>query len=247
MPTVEHREVLADTYRATLKLIEAGELPTLLVQTGTALFTNINPNQEWTWLPKPKRVSYVSKFDANRLLVPRDGHKERKNRFSGPSLDRDVPAAGGIYCVLQQQALVNERIHYSERPGTVSLCGRCVLRIRLMGSLLVAELSPHNPRALAFLRELGSDTWDRMNDPDDCSVARGIGLAIAHSGLRGLSVQTVRMSDRSDEERGDNLVLFGTQDQAIPGLYIDEVSYFNNASPPKEEVFPVIFPGLASK
>jgi hypothetical protein len=248
MPTVNHSDVLAATYAAALRKIQAGDMPTLLVQAGSTVFTNINPNQEWTWLPKPKRVTYVSKFDANKLLMPRDGHKERKNRFSGPSLNRDIPAAGGLYCVLQQQAMVNERIHYSGRPGAVSLCGRCILRIRLMGALLVAELSPHNPRALAFLRELGVDTWDQMNDPDDCSVARGIGLAIAHSGfLRGLSVQTVRMSDRSADERGDNLVLFGAQDQVIPGLYIEEVSYFNNASPPKEEVFPVIFPGVASK
>jgi hypothetical protein len=248
MPSVNHRDVLAATYAAVRKKIQAGEMPTVLLQAGTTLFTNINPNQQWTWLPKPKRVTFVSKFDANRLLLPRDGHKERQNRFSGPSLHREIPGAGGLYCVLQQQALVNERIHYSGRPGTVSLCGRCVLRIRLMGALLVAELSPHNPQALAFLRELGADTWKQMNDPDDCSVARGIGLAVAHSGfLRGLSVQTVRMSDRSAEERGDNLVLFGEQNEPIPGLYIEEATYFNRASPPKQEVFPVIFPGLAAK
>jgi hypothetical protein len=277
MPTVNHRAVLAATYRATLKKIDAREIPTLPVQAGSTIFTNIDPNKAWTWLPKPKRVNYVSKFDANKLLMPRDGRKERENRFSGPSLNGDIPASGGLYCVLQQQAMVNERIYYSGRPGTVSLCGRCILRIRLAGSLLVAEISPHNRSALTFLRELGpgiekelpevlsrgdpkaldealtflrklgADTWERMNNPNDCSVARGIGLAIASSGLRGLSAQTVRMSDRAEDERGDNLALFGPQDQPIRGLYIEAVSYFNNASPPKEEVFPVIFPGIPPK
>ena len=281
MPTVNHKVALAATYRATQKKIQAGDLPTLLLQAGSTVFTNIDPNRAWTWLPKPKRANYVSKFDANELLMPRDGDKERKNRFSGPSLNRDIPASGGLYCVLQQQALVNERIYYSRRPGTVSLCGRCVLRFRLAGDLHVAELSPHNPRALPFLQELGpdiekeivevlprgdpraidkardeavaflhglgADTWKQMNNSDDCTVARGIGLAIASSGFRGLTAQTVRMSDRSEEERGDNLVLFGAQDQPISGLFIEKVFYFNNAFPPKQEEFPVIFPGLPPK
>jgi hypothetical protein len=42
----------------------------------------------------------------------------------------------------------------------------------------------------------------------------------------GLSVETVRHSGRSREERGDNLVLFGQTGQAIPGLYVEESYYF---------------------
>jgi hypothetical protein len=110
-----------------------------------------------------------------------------------------------------------------------------------MGSVLVADLSPHNPRARRFLREMGAGAWEQMTDPDDCSVARGMGLAIAHSGfLRGLSVQTVRSSERSADERGDNLVLFSAPGQAVPGLYIEEASFFGKTSKP--EVFPVAFP-----
>lgn len=305
MPTVGNRAVLAAAYRATLKKIQAGLMPTLPIQERWTIFTCIDPNKPWTSLPKPKRKDFVSKFDANKLLNPRDGRHERQNRFSGPSLNREIPAAGGLYCVLQQQALVNERIEYSKRaasgglysdlqqmlpvkeltkhskkPGTVALCGRCILRIRVEGwwSFRVAELTPHNPGALPFSQELGPDiekelpqalsqkdpkalkealdkalnflhesgagAWEQMTHPDDCSVARGIGLAIAAGGFRGLSAQTVRKSDRAEDERGDNLVLFGEEDRPIPGLFIEEASYFDNACPPSVEVFPVTFPGL---
>jgi hypothetical protein len=110
-----------------------------------------------------------------------------------------------------------------------------------MGRLSVADLSPHNPGAPRFFRELGHDTWDRANNPRDCSVARGIGLAVAHSGfLKGLCVQTVRESDRSDEERGDNLVLFAPAGTPVGGLYIEGAYYFGKTSDP--EIFPVDFP-----
>ena len=67
----------------------------------------------------------------------------------------------------------------------------------------------YNPGAHRFLEKLGSDTavqdtlrkagrpsrklWDHMCDGEDCSVARGIGLAVANSGyLRALEASTVR-------------------------------------------------------
>lgn len=109
-----------------------------------------------------------------------------------------------------------------------------------MGRFLVADLSPHNPGAMRFFRELGKDIWERVNDPKDCSWARGIGLAIAHSGLQGVCVQTVRRSNRSDEERGDNLVLFASPGCPVSALYIERVYYYGKTADP--EVFPVEFP-----
>jgi hypothetical protein len=233
--------VLAAAYATAAKKIRPREIPTLVIQAGQTVFRSIDPNSPYTMLPKPKPGTHVSKFQANLLLVPGDGAVDLKNRFSGPSHNPGIPSAGGLYCVLQQQALVNESTHYSGKAAFWALSGRCVLRIRLMGSMLVADLSPHNPRARRFLREMGRDAWDQMIDPDDCSVARGIGLAVAHSGfLRGLSVQTVRMSERSADERGDNLVLFAAPGQAVSDLYIEEASYFGKTSKP--EVFPVAFP-----
>jgi hypothetical protein len=205
------------------------------------LYRSINPQSPYTYLPKPAVGGHVSKSLANKLLIPGDGTLDLNNRFSGPSHNPSIPPASGLYCVLQQQALVNESTHYSGKAPTWALSGRCVLRMRVMGRLHVADLSPHNPRALRFFRELGNDTWDRVNDPKDCSVARGIGLAVAHSGfLQGMCVQTVRESDRSDEERGDNLVLFAPAGQPVAGLYIEGAYYYGKTADP--EIFSVDFP-----
>jgi hypothetical protein len=115
-----------------------------------------------------------------------------------------------------------------------------VLRITVSGTLLVADLSPHNPAGVRFLRELGPKTWDQMNDPDDCSVARGIGLALGKTRfLHGLSVQTVRASERCEEERGDNLVFF-SPGASVQGIEVDQVYFFGKTGTP--DVFPVTRP-----
>jgi hypothetical protein len=134
---------------------------------------------------------------------------------------------------------------------------RVVLKIVLLDQMLVADLSPHNPGALTFFRRVEQtpgykdllartqysskvSMWERMVDADDCSVARGVGLAIAHSHLRGLSVQTVRSSGRAPQEKGDNLVLFGRAGAAIAGLSVKQASYFDART--GIESFPVQYP-----
>ena len=110
---------------------------------------------------------------------------------------------------------------------------------------MVADLSPHNPGSRRFLDSIGPKAWDEMNNPDDCSVARGIGLAIADSGfLHGLSVQTVRTSERSAGERGDNLVLFSAAG-TVPQIFIDEAYYYagSGARKSSRSLFPD--PGFA--
>jgi hypothetical protein len=239
MPTVNRPAILAAFYSATRQKID--NIPTLLLPADTTLFRSFNPKSAYTLLPKPPAGKHVSKVQANRLLIPGDGVLELNNRFSGPSYNPPIPAAAGLYCVLQQQALINESMHYGRKVGTWALTDRCVLKMRLMGSMLVADLSPHNPRARRFLRELGKDAWEQMVDPKDCSVARGIGLAVAQSGaLRGLSVQTVRESERSPEERGDNIVFLTSPGQAVSTVYIEEAYYFGKRYAP--EIFPVAFP-----
>jgi hypothetical protein len=241
VPIVRKPAALAEIYAKAMAKIEDREIPTTFIEAGQVLYRSINPESPYTYLPKPAPGGHVSKGLANKLLIPGDGTRDLSNRFSGPSYDGSILPAAGLYCVLQQQALVNESTHYSRKAPKWALAGRCVLRIRVMGRLLAADLSPHNPRGLRFFRELGKDTWERVNDPKDCSVARGIGLAVANSGfLQGLCVQTVRESERSDEERGDNLVLFAPPGRAVPALYIEEAYYYGKTSEP--DVLPVEFP-----
>jgi hypothetical protein len=239
VPKVLRPDALAAAYAATRRKID--DLPTVMLQSGATIFRSFNPTSAYSLLPKPPSGGHVSKLQANKLLIPGDGAIDLNNRFSGPSYDPAIPAAAGLYCVLQQQALVNESAHYGKKARVWALSGRCVLKMRLMGSMLVADLSPHNPKSSRFLRELGRGTWDEMTDPKDCSVARGIGLAIAETAtFRGLAVQTVRESERSAEERGDNLVLFASPGTAITGVYLEEAYYYGKRYDP--EIFPVEFP-----
>jgi len=79
--------------------------------------------------------------------------------------------------------------------------------------------------------------WDEMNHGDDCSVARGIGLALAKQGREALCVQTVRTSERSPLERGDNLIFFGQEGKTVRNLSIVKAYLFPDVGPP--EVYPV--------
>jgi hypothetical protein len=72
-------------------------------------------------------------------------------------------------------------------------------------------------------------------------VARGIGLAAANSVYRGLVAETVRDSERSIEEKGDNLILYGSAMKEISNLYVDEAYFFDSSSHTFEK-FPVQFP-----
>jgi hypothetical protein len=241
MPTVKTKAALPKVYEKATEKIRRGEIPTTFIEAGQVLYRSINPLSPHSYLPKPAPGGHVSKGLANKLLIPADGVLDLNNRYSGPSLDGSILPASGFYCVLQQQALVNEAAYYSGKAAVWALAGRCILRIRVMGRLLVADLSPHNPGAKRFFRELGKDIWQRVNDPKDCSWARGIGLAVAHSGLQGMCVQTVRESDRSDEERGDNLVLFAPNARRpVPALYIERAYYYGKTATP--ETFLVEFP-----
>jgi hypothetical protein len=156
----------------------------------------------------------------------------------------------------QKAGLPKTSVTARQKLADASMADRCVVKIVLMGQMLVADLSPHNPGTASFLRRVEQtpdfidllartqyssriSLWDRLVDGDDCSIARGLGLAIANSHLRGLAVQTVRRSGRSADERGDNLVLFGNSQNEIPGLYVDEAFYFDAKS--GIEIFPVQF------
>jgi hypothetical protein len=236
MAIVGNKVRLAETYAKAVALIAAGKIPTVFIQPGQVLYRSINPAKVHSYLPKPAPGGHVSRSKANLLLLPGDETgKEFKNRFTGHSGIASIPSASGLYFVQQQQALVNEETHYNRKVAKWALAGRCVIYLRVLRPILVADISPHNPGAKRFFRELGKDTWEHVNDLHDCSTARAIGLAIAHSGhLQGLSVQTVRASDRSHEERGDNLVLFAKPGQSIPGLEIFRADYYGKVAEPEK-------------
>lgn len=271
MPTVARKDVLAASYKATLEAVTEGGVPTTALISGHTLFRAVPAK----YIPKPAAGGSVSKRVAASAMQPRDGapgsEKSDKNRFTGLSYHAGIAATGGLYCVLQQQALMNEAMHYARMEADVmkavregaqlrdaALANRCVVKLVLMGRLLLADLSPHNPGAERFLQKLSVKSglmqllantqyaskvsfWDRLVDSDDCSVARGVGLALSSLGyVDGILAQTVRRSGRSVEEKGDNVVLFGKAENSVPGIYVDQVFYFDATG--KLERFGVAFP-----
>ena len=255
MPTVRSEEALAKVYWAAKKKLDAGEVPTLPIYPDQTFYRSFNPKAGHSALVKPAPGGILSRSATVHLLAPPDGANERGNRFSGPSVitalhsaapitplsgpSAGISSSGGVYCVMQQQALVNESTHYSRKVPLWALAGRCVIRIRSRQLFQVADVSPHNPGGRRFLRSLGASVWDEMNDLKDCSVARGIGLAVAQcSYLSGMVAQTVRESDRSAEERGDSVILFGPQGVDLSYPSVDEAQFYGNTYTP--QIFPVV-------
>lgn len=263
MPRVLHEDVLAATYTAIRKQIAARNFPTLPLARDHTVFRAVDQFR----LPKPAAGGHLTKTKAEGVLIPRDG-TEKYNRFSGPSYSDRIPTTSGLYCVLQPQALMNEVMFYAKKAGlekaTVPgmsfsdavLRSKCVVKIMLTMRLNVGELSEHNVGLRSFVSAVENSAgyldllkntygpkagyWECLTDSDDCSVARGTGLAVAHSKyMDGLSVQTVRSSDRSPEEKGDNLVLFGSSTRPVHGLRVVSASYFQTRG--KVETFPCIW------
>lgn len=263
MPSVKRPQLLKAVYEEAAKLLARREAPTehldpkrWLYRAADLKYMTLNAS------------GVFPRTSANQALVVRDGSGDG-NRFSGISKVPGIRDRGAIYCAGQQSALVNELLHYTaNQPGVLmnattgmpvpsfSFAQKFVVKIRLMHVLALCDLSPHNPGSRMFLdnifhaaavqaalRQGGNlpiSAPFELNHPDDCSFARGIGLAVAHCGwLHGLQAQTVRPSDRSPDEMGDNVVLFGDANQPVPGLWIECAYRFPLNGPPQE--IPVAF------
>jgi hypothetical protein len=255
--------VLKAVYEEASRRIAGRDIPTEPIMSSRTLYRSFD--REYLKL-SPDGI--FRKQFADKSLIVRDQGLD-VNRFTGQSFDAGIPARGGLYCSLQQQAQVNEVLHYARTEKSVprdrtsgfpradvALHRKCIVKIRLMGWLLAADLSPHNPVARNFIEDLGNadavqdafrgtggvprSTWDALNDGQDCSFARGLGLAVANSGhLQALQAGTVRQSERSSFESGDNLVLFGVDGKAVPNIWIEEAYVFPLKGEP--QVIPVQF------
>ncbi len=250
MPRVMSAHLLRAVYSEASRLIEARKIPTELVPTTVSLYRSFD--QQHTTI---NTQGIFPRQAANAALTVRDQSLD-VNRFSGQSFTAGIPAYGGLYCSMQAQAIVNEMQHYARsnkkvpRKGNTGfpqvdavLRSKCIVRIRLMSSVLAADISTHNPGRARFLEAIdrsadvqaalraagrGARTVAyELNDTEDCSAARAIGLAVANAPwLRALKATTVRSSDRSPDETGDNLIFFGRNEERIGGLWLDEAYLF---------------------
>lgn len=250
MPRVMSAHLLRAVYAEAARLIEARRIPTELIPAMATLYRSFD--QQYANI---NTQGVFPRQAANSALAIRDQHVD-VNRFTGQSFTAEIPAIGGLYCSLQAQAIVNETRHYARASKQIPRSGqtgfpnvdatlrrKCIVRIRLMCSVLAADISAHNPGAAAFVDALGRSTAvqdalracgrapqslaQQIDDSEDCSAARGIGLAVANtSWLRAMKATTVRRSDRSAGEMGDNLIFFGRNDERVAGLWIDEAYFF---------------------
>lgn len=249
MPRVMYPHLLRAVYNETTRLIEARKIPTELVHPSIMLFRGFDQQHAVI-----NTQGVFPRHNANAALTIRDQFGD-SNRFSGQSFMSGIPAYGGLYCSMQGQAIVNEMRHYARMDKHIprspltgfpnvdgTLRGKCIVRIRLMSSVLAADISDHNPGSPDFFKTLdgspeiqaamrasgrgGRSVQEQLKESEDCSTARGIGLAVAKTPwLKALKATTVRLSDRPDE-MGDNLVFFGQNDQKVPTMWIDEAYFF---------------------
>jgi hypothetical protein len=232
----------------------ADKAPTRIVGPQVSVFRAFD--QEHFIVDTQRRI--LRRDHADNALIVRDESSDQ-NRYTGQSHDPSIPAWGGLYCSLQQQATVNEAAYYVEKerqkkaaatgkptpaplPRSAVLNSKCVVKISLLGPFVAVDLSAHNPGARDFVDSLGrtdgvkrslasagqasKSLWSLLLDPDDYSVARGIGLALAAHGYRSLIASTARQSERSSSERGDNIIFFGHQKQRIENLSVVEAYLF---------------------
>jgi hypothetical protein len=257
MPEVKRPHVLKAVYEATSQLLSKRQAPTAHIDPKRWLYRAAD--LKYMTLHSD---GYFPRPGANQALVVRDG-KGDGNRFSGVSKVPGIQDRGAIYCAAEQSALVNEILHYTKGADGVAtntatrmpipsfaFAQKFVVKIRLMHVLAVLDLSPHNAGSRQFLDKILANPavenalrqgghkpislWLEMVHAEDASVARGIGLAAAHCGyLHGLQARTVRPSDRSEEETGDNVVIFGEHEKQIPGLWIECAYRFPLSGPPE--------------
>lgn len=224
-------------------------MPSELIPANTPLFHSSSLEYFCVGLNK-----VVPRAQAMQCLVVRDTDSDR-NRFTGQSLSAAIPGVGGVYCCLQNEALLAEVLHYSRTNDRISRDGgdgfpkiaealseKFILKIRTRRVLNTADLSPHNPGMKNFVSaversEIVQKTmrlgriperplWDLLFHGEDASVARGFGLAVANSGIfHALKASTVRPLPGDSAPINDNLVLFGTVGRCVPGLWIESVLY----------------------
>lgn len=248
MPTVQSPAVLKAVYLEASKLIRQHAIPTEILGPPRRVFHYFDR----TYIRRTASGDFARLAANEAALVVRDS--KGQNRFSGPAGIAGVPDCGALYCSTQQQAQINEILHYSRNSGAfpdpqIALQQKCIAQIQIRGVIAAADLSAHNPGSRRFLERLGSATavqdalraagrpsrflGDHMADGDDCSVARGIGLAVASCEyLNALQATTVRRSERSDEEMGDNIVFFGREGQVVPNLWVEKAYVFSPSGPP---------------
>lgn len=264
MALVRYPALLSAVFNVALR--RADQAPTTLLQADTTMYRSFD--QKYFTVDTYRHILRRDQA-MNALRIPKDTDENRFTGSSHNSLiplsgglycslQSQAIVNENAYYVEEKrkkQAVAAGNAAPNPLPRSVVLNSKAVIRIRTLGPFLAADVSPHNPSGMHFVNSLRADPavqsamksagipskplWDAMNDGIDCSVARGIGLAFAQHGYEALCAQTVRTSERSALELGDNLIFFGPENKVVQNLSAVEAYLFPPVGPP--EVYPVEF------
>src|SRR5947209_5927466 len=109
MPCAQHPFLLKAVYERASELIRGRDqtVPTELIGNQRTVYRSFDK----AFVQIDAKGAFDSRY-ASQALIIRDEMTDR-NRFSGQSFDASIPAYGGLYCSAQQQAQVNEILHYA--------------------------------------------------------------------------------------------------------------------------------------
>ena len=237
------------TYEATRRLTERAGVPTRLVWPGETVLRSV----QMKFVPS-LIDGRLPRSEAEGVITIRDADQDR-NRWTGTGPAPALPM-GGLYVSLTSGSLSAELTHYNRswlpkeagtgfadvmdgfaRAGTpVRLA---LFRLRTRASMLMADLAPpaggifyndlaRDPALKTELAKLpGSPALSALaNAPDDYTIPRAIGLALAASrGYAGLIAPTAR-EDRAARDAGDNAVFFGANGPC-PVIVVDQAMLFH--------------------
>jgi hypothetical protein len=104
MPRVHFRQLMAAVHHVVLQRALGFNLPTTLVPANATVFHAFD--QRYFALDPFRRIFRRNEAMNSIKIFP---SQDDSNRFTGSSMDMPgIESSGGLYCSLQQQAIVNE-------------------------------------------------------------------------------------------------------------------------------------------
>lgn len=241
MSKIGNIKLFEAVYNAVKKRAEAGLFPQEYLPGGTILERAVDKRYV---VLAPNGLIY--KNSAAAAITVRDANNDM-NRFTGTSPVPYIRNQGGLYLFRHEEAGLAEIMFYSEKMNTLPMntatrrisvshmmATKSIFRIRVTKPLILANISllSGGGEAKRFFDEVGNETnvknllygatlSQKMLDPNDYSVSRAFGLALATINyINGIQSQTARVTDRTYLS-GDNVCLFGENMQPVSGLEVD--------------------------
>jgi hypothetical protein len=223
-------------------------VPTRLLEPDTSLLRSVaHERAPLVTTPAGSPKGFISAEQERQGRTPRDVLDARtNNRWTGWGPGGHV---AGLYLSLSSGALAAELAHYQHgKVAEAFTQGRqTLLSYRVLGSLLLVDLSKHCLQADRVFELLGKDADVRAElmkagmpgrplkelafSTTDYSVARGIGIGLAMAkepSFDGLIVHTARGDERTGFD-GDNVVLFGKAGEPHSALWLECIIHLTSS------------------